>query len=217
MKTKKIIIFFALSLLLSLLVCAENPKIKVGINFGNSAIKQSLKITFQNGFQTGYTSDDNMFMPIMFYGDNDVTVNAVGNLIRLTSSDGSVLFEGSEGQPVSICPLGSELDGEGYIPYTTIGSIKYPDVLEFSAKGGLITVINIVDSEQYFKGVLPSEIYPSWHEEALKTAAIAARTLLAENTRTTVLMFVQQPAVRYTAALPSVRRVQTRLLTTQRI
>ena len=176
MKTKKIIIFFALSLLLSLLVCAENPKIKVGINFGNSAIKQSLKITFQNGFQTGYTSDDNMFMPIMFYGDNDVTVNAVGNLIRLTSSDGSVLFEGSEGQPVSICPLGSELDGEGHIPYTTIGSIKYPDVLEFSAKGGLITVINIVDSEQYFKGVLPSEIYPSWHEEALKTAAIAART-----------------------------------------
>ena len=176
MKKRKIIIFFALSLLLSLLVCAETPKIKVGLNFGNSAVKQNVNLSFENGFQVGYTSDDNMFLPVMFYPDTSVTVNAYGNTIRLLGSDGSVIFEGYAGQPVSVCPLSSELDGEYYIPFTYIGSIKYPDTLIFSASGGAITVINLVDAELYLKGVLPSEIYPSWHEEALKTAAITART-----------------------------------------
>lgn len=177
MKKRKIIIFFALSLLLSLLVCAENPKIRIGLKFGSSSVNQDLSVSYDNGFQVGYTADDNSFLPVMFYPDTTAVINAVDDTIRILSSDdGSVIFEGYAGQPVSICPLSSELDGEDYIPFAWIGSIKYPETLMFSASGGNITVINIVDSEQYFKGVLPSEVFPSWHPEALKAAAITTRT-----------------------------------------
>lgn len=174
MKTKKIIIFFALSLLLSLFVLADNPRIRVGLNFGKTAVENSLEISFENGFQTGFTDADGYFFPTMFYADNAVTVKASKGSIKLLSG-GSVLFEGAAGSSVSICPLSSELDGTN-IPYSKIGSIKYPDVLEFSASDNLITVVNVVDAELYFKGVLPSEVYPSWQPEALKAAAVATRT-----------------------------------------
>ncbi len=175
MKTKKLIIFFAVSLLLSLFAFADTPRIRVGLNFGKTAVENSLEISFENGFQVGITDEEGFFFPTMFYADNNVTVSASGSSLKLIS-DGAVLFEATEGNPICICPLSSELDGEGYIPFTRIGSIIYPDLLEFTASGGLITVVNVVDAELYFKGVLPSEVYPSWHEEALKAAAVATRT-----------------------------------------
>ena len=42
--------------------------------------------------------------------------------------------------------------------------------------------INIVTIEEYLKGVVPSEIPPSWNEEALKAQAVAARTYAVANT-----------------------------------
>ncbi len=177
MKTKKfIILIFALSVLLSIASFAENPKIKVGINFGNSALNQSVKLTFENGFQVGDTFENGFFFPAMFFADNSVTVSASGDTVMFTSQEGYSLFECSPGLPVSICPLSSELDGDNHVAYTAIGSIKYPEVLTFSASAGKLSITNVVDSEQYFKGVLPSEVYPSWHEEALKAAAVATRT-----------------------------------------
>jgi len=45
-------------------------------------------------------------------------------------------------------------------------------------KGGrrYLLVVNIVDIETYLRGVVPSEVYPSWPEESLKTQTVAART-----------------------------------------
>ena len=175
MKSKKLIIFFALSLLLSLFVFADNPQIRVGINYAKTAVDTNLDISFENGFQVGIADQDGFFLPTMFYADNNVSVKASGGKIKLVCA-GSVLHEGAAGSPVCIMPLSSELDGAGSIPHTKIGSIKYPGIMEFTASGNLITVVNIVDAELYFKGVLPSEVYPSWHEEALKAAAVATRT-----------------------------------------
>jgi stage II sporulation protein D len=44
-----------------------------------------------------------------------------------------------------------------------------------------ITVINDVDLENYIKGVVPSEMPPSWEFEALKAQAIAARSFALAN------------------------------------
>lgn len=161
--------------MLSLCVFAENPKIRVGINYGSTCVSE-VSLSFENGFQAGYASDDNSFMPMMFFPENVAKVSLQENSIIVSSPEGDILFEGYEGQPIAIAPLESELYDENYIPFTKIGSIKYPDVLEFSVSSGKISIINVVDSELYFKGVLPSEVYPSWHEEALKAAAVATRT-----------------------------------------
>lgn len=45
-----------------------------------------------------------------------------------------------------------------------------------SAYADGLTVVNAVPMEDYLCGVVPSEVSPSWHEDALKAQAVAART-----------------------------------------
>lgn len=52
------------------------------------------------------------------------------------------------------------------------GKIK----LQPSAYTSGITVVNALPMEEYLCGVVPSEVSPSWHEDALKAQAVAART-----------------------------------------
>lgn len=52
------------------------------------------------------------------------------------------------------------------------GSVK----LVPSAYTGGVTVVNAVPMEQYLMGVVPYEVSPSWHTDALKAQAVAART-----------------------------------------
>ena len=47
--------------------------------------------------------------------------------------------------------------------------------------GGASTVVNMVDSEDYIKGVIPYEMSPSWPLEALKAQAVCARTYVNGN------------------------------------
>lgn len=45
-----------------------------------------------------------------------------------------------------------------------------------SAYAGGVTVVNALPLEEYLLGVVPSEVSPSWHEDALRAQAVAART-----------------------------------------
>ena len=45
-----------------------------------------------------------------------------------------------------------------------------------SPAGGTFDVVNIVSIDDYLRGVVPSEMFPKWPAEALKSQAIAART-----------------------------------------
>jgi SpoIID/LytB domain protein len=73
---------------------------------------------------------------------------------------------------------------------TTVYNVQYAEGFYWSAKtdttyrgdfqikfqDGALTLINIVNMEEYMYGVVPSEIPPTWHMEALKSQAVAART-----------------------------------------
>lgn len=48
-------------------------------------------------------------------------------------------------------------------------------------KNSALTVINIAPVEEYLRGVLPNEMIQSWHIEALKAQAVAARTFVLKN------------------------------------
>jgi peptidoglycan hydrolase-like amidase len=48
--------------------------------------------------------------------------------------------------------------------------------LEVVTLGSRVTVINLLDLENYLMGVVPSEMPSSWHLEALKAQAVAARS-----------------------------------------
>jgi peptidoglycan hydrolase-like amidase len=55
----------------------------------------------------------------------------------------------------------------------------YRGSLELAFVGNKVTVINLLDLENYLKGVVPSEMPASWHIEALKSQAVAARSYAA--------------------------------------
>ncbi|AFY79420.1 MAG: SpoIID/LytB domain-containing protein [Hydrococcus sp. C42_A2020_068] len=62
---------------------------------------------------------------------------------------------------------------EGYV---WIGDNWYRGRTELIRQGQGVTAINRVDLEEYLYSVVGSEAIPSWHQEALKAQAVAART-----------------------------------------
>ena len=62
-------------------------------------------------------------------------------------------------------------DGEATANGLTVGGR-----LTIKRQNGRLVVINTLDLEEYVKGVVPAEMSASWHPEALKAQAIAART-----------------------------------------
>ncbi|PMC33681.1 modulator protein [Bacillus sp. UMB0899] len=59
----------------------------------------------------------------------------------------------------------------------TVNNKKYLGAMEFTLEDGkYIRPINQVPIEDYLKGVVPFEVYPSWKLETLKAQALAART-----------------------------------------
>jgi len=48
--------------------------------------------------------------------------------------------------------------------------------LKVMARGSGLSLVNDVDLEEYIKGVVPAEMSPGWHPEALKAQAVVART-----------------------------------------
>ena len=69
-------------------------------------------------------------------------------------------------------------------PLSSAGSVKITDgyayrgairVMKSPQRWGL-TVVNVVPVEEYLYGVVGKEMPPSWHREALKAQAVAART-----------------------------------------
>jgi stage II sporulation protein D len=125
--------------------------------------------------------------------------------VKLAAEGGLVLsFQASPGQaiitgPVEVSPVAGELAVNGLRrsgPLLIRG--RNSDLTVAIAENGLtdalrqdlvvtgtiqvlprgkgLLVVNEVDLEEYVKGVVPSEMSPSWHLEALKAQAVAARS-----------------------------------------
>ncbi len=65
----------------------------------------------------------------------------------------------------------------------SVDSVPYRGILEIRGDGPSLTVINVLNMEDYLKGVVPNELSPNSfpHLEALKAQAVAARTYAMRN------------------------------------
>lgn len=70
------------------------------------------------------------------------------------------------------CPPGGYLSAKGK---------WYRGILIIQNKNKKLTVINDIELEDYIRGVVPSEMPPSWELEALKAQAVAARSYALAN------------------------------------
>ncbi len=184
--------FFWSLIFCSILMCvtcfaADVEIIKVGLHYSSTALKGSADVTFSGGFELGEISDDGEFVPDLRYEDYDLCVyfddnkNLCAKIIwQGDSSYSETVKVCSEKQSFAVRPFNSIFDvigGNQKIPETVINGKKYAETIEFiKDENGNIKVINHISLDQYIKGVLPNEVYPSWEPEALKAAAVATRT-----------------------------------------
>ncbi len=92
---------------------------------------------------------------------------------KLTLGPGLKLQGAALPPPLSFQPGGTPLQVAGKAYRGTIGVQKGPS--------GKLLAIDSVGIEDYLKGVVPAEMPSSWHPEALKAQAVAARTYALAN------------------------------------
>ena len=63
----------------------------------------------------------------------------------------------------------------------TINGKKYFGSVRLLKRNNSLTVINLAPVEEYLRGVVPEEMSPSYHAEALKAQAVAARSFTLKN------------------------------------
>lgn len=113
-------------------------------------------------------------------GGSAVGATGTGVLVTATKTK-TVLFEFDCQGAVS---LAVQPDGQGEKAVTWFKGYKYHGSFEYDRiTGGYLNVINVVELEDYVKGVIPYEMSGDWPKEALKAQAVAARTYVCKTAR----------------------------------
>jgi len=109
-------------------------------------------------------------------GISGAAVNAgTSNTITVTrTGTNTILFEFDMGNtPLGVMPRSVA----GETPETWFRGYRYNGGFQYSRRDGdLLTVANLVDIEDYVKGILPYEMSNAWPLEALKAQALCARS-----------------------------------------
>jgi len=119
----------------------------------------------------------------LFQNVESVTVASSSGLIvrapndTVDSSGRITVAAGPSGLIVDGQPLRSDrLDVRGRDGELTINGLTVGNRVIVKRQNGKLLAINELPLEDYVKGVVPSEMNPAWHLEALKVQAIATRT-----------------------------------------
>ena len=99
--------------------------------------------------------------------------------ITLTAENGKIQYTRPHKAPTSLgneVLLSSAQDGVIRISSEFGASAQYHGKIAVKVSGGALSLVNIVELEDYVRGVLPAEMSPKFNPEALKAQAVAART-----------------------------------------
>jgi len=100
--------------------------------------------------------------------------SASGFTVRPYSANQLALYDGSNRIRVLNSPVQISAPNAGLMQ---LDGHTYRGAIEFARLGGSgVTAVNIVSMEEYLFSVVPSEMPATWHPEALKAQAVAART-----------------------------------------
>jgi stage II sporulation protein D len=128
-----------------------------------TAAGETIRVALQQNVETTTISSA---AGLSIRGDDDIDAN--GRVIILAGPSG--LFV--DGRRVR----SDRIEVRGRNGETTLNGLTVGGRLIIKRQNGRLVVINEVDLEEYLKGVVPAEMSASWHPEALRAQAIAART-----------------------------------------
>jgi len=144
----------------------DDLRLKVGLEFGASSPSQTV-YTSEDGFNIiSYNEETYESEILLEINEPSITIKNIGGKAAVYDNNGAQLYL-SETETLYFTGKNGSVGYDGK---------TYNEVIKIFCKDGLMRVINIIAFETYLKGVLPREIYPSWPEESLKSAAVAART-----------------------------------------
>ena len=171
-----VVTFFALSAVSASAV--TNDTVKVGLRYGSSVMSSAnLENDDGRGYEFGYFEDDRTFVSLGETDETTITMEPMsrgGIQVIITGTD-QVLWE-TEEDTLAVMPQGRD-------PVTWFRGNRYRGGFEYTVSGGGLQVVNVVDLEDYVKGVLPYEMSGDWELEALKAQAVCARTFACLNTK----------------------------------
>jgi SpoIID/LytB domain protein len=133
---------------------------------------------------------------------NVATVSSAGGMRLVSDADQSIVYARTgPGQPLRAARSGASVvvsdawsgrvvyagrDAVRVVPVQAWDPISvaekglaYRGDLWLQVAGGSLTVVNVVSSDDYMRGVLPGEMLPFWEIEALRAQAVTARTYAA--------------------------------------
>ena len=169
---KKLIIFVCATaiFILAFAGTAYASTIRVGLtrNFNN---RESITIG-TTSIQIGRGNADGTFA-------YNRTLNSPSGFTLTVYGGQIVVRSGGPGGMIQFTFLNNVAGGPQIRPssgFLAMGNESYRGTMEFRLSGGRITAINVINIEEYLYGVVPLEMSPQFHTEALRAQAVAART-----------------------------------------
>ena len=109
---------------------------------------------------------------------NCIIVQPSSKAILVSNDDDIIMIFDSDNKYLTVKPIPQK----DAISLININGTNYRGHMELRrTEGSDMTVINIVDFNEYLYGVVPGEMPAFWHTEALKAQAVAARTYAVNN------------------------------------
>ena len=161
---KKLSVFLAALLVLPFFSVSaqEAGKVRVGLYYGTSS---KASVTLNADGVINFSED---FAP---YYSIRAEYNSENGGMSVYNSENILLAEFFRDEP---CLFSSDCG------WFKLEGQSYRGTIEITATSSGLRVVNILSVDDYICGVLPNEIYPSWGEEALKAAAVVARSFTVE-------------------------------------
>lgn len=168
-------------------VSLKGNTVKIGLyyktaSFDTAVSTSTLTNTTGGGFRLGYFDSSRVFCEIGSTADTQVTIQTDpnGSGVLVTNAGGQQIFSSSGGgYALAVSPIAT---GKSITKISNNGYTYYGDFVFERYNGNTkLTVINVLNIEDYVKGVIPYEMIASWPVEALKAGAIAARNYVQAN------------------------------------
>ncbi len=169
-------------------VSIKTDTVKIGLyyktaSFDTAVSTATLSNATGSGFSFGYYNSARVFQEQGRTADKQVTIqpNTAGSGVVVTGVSGNKILSsaGSGASALAIVPISTgkaqtKLSNNGYTYYGGFVFDRYNG-------NSKLTIINVLNIEDYVKGVLPYEMVSSWPLEALKAGAVAARNYVQAN------------------------------------
>lgn len=129
-----------------------------------------------------FTTPEEAAMRVEMIGGGCVVQSSPTGVVVTVTKSPDVIFEFDCGGQLT---LGVLPNGQGSDALTWFNGYQYPGGFEYPRMmaGGDLHVYNVVDLEDYVKGVIPFEMNRNWPLAALEAQAICARTFACGRTR----------------------------------